>query len=242
MGDMIAQAKIDLAAALRMAAFHGLNEGVCNHFSYALPEMEDRFLLSPHGIHWSQIRASDILLIDGEGRTLEGSGEAELTAFVIHGRIHANNPRAHCVLHTHMPYATALACTEDCKIEPVHQASLRFYNDFAYDPDFNGLAEDQEEGDRIAGALGDKKVLFLANHGVVVIGESIPRAFDDLYYLERACMFQVLAMSTGRPLKKVGDNTAAKTRAEYDAGGSYPEQHFNGMKRLLDAQDPSYAQ
>jgi len=240
MKEVIQQAKVDLAAALRLAARFGLNEGVCNHFSYAIPGAADRFLLNPHGIHWSLIRASDILLIDGEGRTLEGAGEAELTAFTIHGRIHSMHPGAHCVMHTHMPYATALTCIEEGWLEPVHQSSLRFYNDVSYDPDYNGLAEDPAEGDRIAGCLAGRKVLFLANHGVIVVGESIARAFDDLYYLERACQVQVLAMSTGRPLKLVGDNTAAKTRAEYDAGGNYPEAHFNGLKRLLDVEAPDY--
>jgi ribulose-5-phosphate 4-epimerase/fuculose-1-phosphate aldolase len=241
MKDVIQQAKVDLAAALRLAARFGLNEGVCNHFSYAIPGVENRFLLNPHGIYWSQIRASDILVIDGEGRTIEGAGEAELTAFTIHGRIHANHPSAHCVMHTHMPYATALACIEDGKLEPIHQSSLRFYNDVSYDPDYNGLAEDQAEGDRIAACLDGRKVLFLSNHGVIVVGETIAQAFDDLYYLERACQVQVLAMSTGRPLKRVGDNTAAKTRSEYDVGGSYPEAHFSGLKRLLDSESPGYA-
>jgi ribulose-5-phosphate 4-epimerase/fuculose-1-phosphate aldolase len=236
--DTIDAAKRDLAASLRLAAHYGLNEGVCNHFSYAVPGLEDRFLLNPHGIHWSRIRASDILLIDGAGRTIEGEGEAELTAFTIHGRIHANNARARCVLHTHMPYATTLACLEDGKLEPIHQNALRFHDDVAYDPDYNGLAEDAEEGDRIAAALGDRKVLFMANHGVVVVGETIAQAFDDLYYLERACQVQVLALSTGRPLKRVGDNRAAETRAEYDRGGAYYDAHFNAMKRLL---DPDYA-
>lgn len=239
--DVIGKAKIDLAAALRLSARFGFNEGVCNHFSLAVPGAEDRYLLNPHGIHWSMIAASDILLIDGQGRTLEGSSQAELTAFTIHGRVHARHPRATCVLHTHMPYATALTCLEDGRLEPVNQNSLRFYGDVAYDPDYNGLAEDVAEGDRIAEALGDKRVLFLGNHGVLVVGPSIAQAFDDLYYLEQACRVQVLAMSTGRPLKRVTDNVAASTKAEMDGGGTYAEAHFTALKRLLDAEDPGYA-
>jgi len=230
---MIAQAKEDLAASLRMAAYYGLNEGVCNHFSYALPGMEDRFLLNPHGLHWSRIKASDILLIDGDGRTIEGEREAEVTAFIIHGRIHANHPDARCVMHTHMPYATALANLEDPELLPLSQQSLRFWGEVAYDRDYNGLAEDQAEGDRIARALGNKKVLFMANHGVTVVGETIPEAFDSLYYLEQSARLQVLAYSTGRPLKLVGDNLAGKTKAEYDRGGAYYRQHFDAMKQLI---------
>lgn len=239
--DAIRQAKIDLAAALRLSARFGFNEGVCNHFSLAVPGLEDRYLLNPHGIHWSMIGASDILLVDGQGRTLEGQSQAELTAFTIHGRVHARHRRATCVLHTHMPYATALTCLEDGRLEPVNQNSLRFYGDVAYDPDYNGLAEDAAEGDRIAEALGEKRVLFLGNHGVLVVGPSIAQAFDDLYYLEQACRVQVLAMSTGRPLKRVTDNVAASTKAEMDGGGTYAQAHFDALKRLLDAEDPGYA-
>lgn len=235
------QAKEDLAAALRLAARFGFNEGVCNHFSFAVPGMSERYLLNPHGLHWSQMRAGDILLVDGEGRTLEGETEAELTAFTIHGRVHARHPGARCVLHTHMPYATALACVEGGELAPVHQNSLRFYGDVAYDWDYSGLAEDPAEGDRIAEALGDKRVLFMGNHGVLVIGETIARAFDDLYYLEQACRVQVLAMSTGRPLKRVTNNVAASTKAEFEAGGTYAESHFAALKRVLDAEDPGYA-
>jgi len=233
MEAIITQAKQDLAAALRMAAWYGLNEGVCNHFSYALPGMDDRFLLNPHGIHWSRVKASDILLLDSEGRTIEGKTQAELTAFTIHGRIHANNPRARCVMHTHMPYTTALVMLQDPTLLPLSQQSLRFWGEVAYDTQYNGLAEDREEGDRIARALGDKKVLFMANHGVTVVGENIAETFDALYYLEQAARLQVLACSTGRPLKLVGDNVAAKTKGEYERGGAHYLPHFEGMKALI---------
>lgn len=234
------EAKIDLAAALRLAAYFGFNEGVCNHFSVAVPGEDDRFLLNPHGIHWSMIRASDILTVNAAGDLIEGPGPAELTAFTIHSRVHASNPAARAVLHTHMPYATALTCVEGAELAPVHQNSLRFYGDVAYDRGYNGLAEDAAEGDRIAACLGHKRVLFMGNHGVLVVGESIARAFDDLYYLEQACRVQVLAMSTGCPLNPVGDDVARKTYGEYQQGGAYPEAHFDALKRLLDRKDGSY--
>lgn len=238
----IHQAKVDLAAALRLAARFGFNEGVCNHFSFAVPGMSERYLLNPHGLHWSQMTPADMLLVDGEGRTVEGDSEAELTAFVIHGAVHRANPRANAVLHTHMPYATALCCLEESELEPISQNAMRFYNDVAYDWDYNGLAEDPAEGDRIASCLGDKKVLFLGNHGVIVIGETVAKAFDDLYYLERACQLQVLALSTGKPLRRIGDNVAGKAKADIDGGngGGYADKHFEGLKRLLDAESPGW--
>ena len=235
------QIRVDLAAAFRLAAYFDLHEGIDNHFTVALDERGERYLLNPFGLHWSELKASDLIEVDAEGRVLAGEGEAEESAVCIHGPIHRRHPQGRCVLHTHMPYATALTCLEQGRLEPVHQNALRFYGDVAYDPEYNGLAEDAAEGDRIAGALGDKRVLFLGNHGVLVVGPSIAQAFDDLYYLEQACRVQVLAMSTGRPLKRITDNVAANTKAEFDAGGSYAEPHFAALKRLLDAEDPGYA-
>ncbi len=241
MGEEIRQARVDLAAALRLAVRFGLQEGICNHFSYAVPGQDDRFLLSPYGTHWSQLGARDLLLVDGAGRVLEGGGEAETAAFCIHAPIHQRHPRARAVLHCHMPYATALTSIEDGRLEPVTQNALRFHGDVAYDDDYNGVAEDPAEGARMAEALGDKRVLFLANHGVIVVGETMAQAFDDLYYLERACEVQVLAMSTGRPLKRVGDNLAGSFSAAWHAkDGRYGKAHFAALKRVLDAEEPGY--
>ncbi len=240
MDDSLRQARIDLAAALRLAARFALNEGICNHFSYAPPERPGCFLVNPFGLHWSQMTASDLLLVDNDGKVLEGERELETTAFCIHSRIHMRHPRAACVLHTHMPYATTLTSLEDTPLEPISQNALRYYNDVAYDQSYNGLAGDVEEGDRMAAAMGGKRVLFLANHGVVVVGDNIPKAFEDLYYLERACQLQVLAHSTGRPLKRVTDNIAATTFTKPEAAQHYAEAHFEALKRLLDAEDASY--
>ncbi len=242
MSEEIRQARVDLAAALRLAVRCGFHEGICNHFSYAVPGRDDRFLLNPYGTHWSQVTASGLQLIDRDGTVLEGDGEPETSAFCIHAPIHLRQPRARAVLHTHMPYATALTSIEDGRLEPVTQNALRFYGDVAYDDDYNGFAADTAEGARMAGVLGDKRVLFLAHHGVIVIGETMAEAFDDLYYLERACEVQVLAMSTGRPLKRIGDNMAGSVFSSSNGKkGSYAKSHFAALKRVLDAEEPSYA-
>src|SRR3954470_1443407 len=156
-------ARVDLAAAFRLAVRLDLHEGVCNHFSLMLPGRE-RFLLNRYGLHWSEVTASNLLALDGAGRVLEGEGEFEKTAFYIHSRIHLTNARAACVLHTHMPYASALTLLEDGRLEMVEQNALRFYDDIAYDDTYNGLVVDRGEGDRLAQALGTKRVMFLANH------------------------------------------------------------------------------
>lgn len=239
--DPIKQARVDLAAALRMAARLGLHEGVCNHFSVRAPGTHDRFLVNPFGLHWSEISASRLLLVDGGGAVLEGSGTVEKTALHIHTGIHRRHPRAACVLHTHQPYATALTLLQDGRLEPASQNALRFYGDVAYDDAYNGLALDESEGARIADALGDKRVLLLASHGVIVVGPSIARAFDDLYYLERACEAQVLAQSTGLPLRRVPDEVARATRQEFMSSDRYALAHFDAVKRILDRDEPGFA-
>lgn len=223
-------ARQDLAAALQLAARFGFNEGICNHFSLQLED--GRLLLNPHGIHWSQISAADMLSIQADDRDVQ----AEISALYIHGAIHRQHSHARCVLHTHMPWATSLTCLKDGRLLFVHQNSLRFFDDVAYDDVYNGLAETRAEGERIASGMADKRVLFLANHGVVVTGATVSEAFDRLYYLERACEIQVKAMSTGQSLNEIGANLARKTRAEFDAGASYAEQHFSALKQLLNPQ------
>src|SRR5437868_10634317 len=168
-------ARVDLAAAFRLAVRMEFHEGVCNHFSLMLPD--GRFLLNRYGLHWSEVTASNLLALDAHGKILEGEGSFEKTAFYIHSRIHLAHPRAACVLHTHMPYATSLTLLEGGRLEMAEQNALRFHGDIAYDDIYNGLVVDNAEGDRLAAALGDKRVLFLASHGVIVAGESVAEAF-----------------------------------------------------------------
>lgn len=239
--DPVGQLRIDLAAALRSAARLGLHEGVCNHFSVAVPGQEDRFLINPQGLHWSEVTAGDIVLSDGAGNVIDGRHKVEATAFFIHARLHRGNPRARCVLHTHMPYATALTSLEDGRLEMASQNALRFHGRLAYDPDYNGLALDEAEGDRMCGRMGGADILFLANHGIIVIGPSLALAFDDLYYLERAAMVQVLAQSTGQRLRMVAPEVVARTAAQIAADTTQAELHFAALKRQLDRDSPGWS-
>lgn len=235
------QARVDLAAAFRLAVRMDLHEGVCNHFTVMLPQGK-RFLLNAYGLHWSEVTASNLLVLDTAGNVLEGQGEAEKTAFYIHSRIHLANPRAACVLHTHMPYATALTLTVPGRLEMVEQNALRFADDIAYDDEYNGLVVDDAEGDRIARVLGDKRVLFLANHGVIVAGRTVAEAFDALYYLERACRVQVLARATGLPLRPVRPEVVRDThRLILEDTPKYAGAHFDALKRILDREQADYA-
>lgn len=243
--DTLAVARRELAAAFRWAARMGFNEGACNHFSLKVPGHEDRYLINPHGRHFSEIQASDLAMLDADGKMVEGRYPIEPTAFYIHSRIHHANADAKCVLHTHMPYATALTMLDGARLEPCLQTCLRFYGRIAYDDEhggYGGLVLDEDEGDRLAQALGDKRVLMLANHGVIVTAPSVAEAFNDLYYLERAAQAQVIAMSTGQKLKLVGDNVATRTRDQFVKDSElYARLHFSALCRILDREAPDYA-
>ena len=234
-------ARVDLAAAFRLAVRLDLHEGVCNHFSVMLAD-GGTFLLNRYGLHWNEVSASNLLALDAAGRVLGGEGDYEKTAFWIHSRIHLASPHAGCVLHTHMPYATALTLLQDGRLEMVEQNALRFHNDIAYDDTYNGLVIDQAEGDRLADVLGAKRVLFLANHGVIVVGPSVAEAFDSLYYLERACRLQVLARMMGGKRRPVRPEVVERTcRLMRTDAPQYAGAHFSALKRILDREEPAYS-
>jgi len=235
------QGRIDLAAALRWAARLGLNEGVCNHFSLEIAQ--DRYLINPQGMHWSEVTAGDILLINGKGNVLEGRHPLEPTAFFIHSHIHRANPQAKCILHTHMPYATALTLVAGGRVEWCNQNALRFWNRIAYDDTYNGVALDDAEGQRIASQLNGKDVMFMASHGVTVVGASVAWTFDDLYYLERACMHQVLAVqgAGGKPLRRIPDEMAARVAAQIAGERQQSDLFFDSIKRMLDRDEPGWS-
>lgn len=239
--DAVRTAREDLAACFRLAALHGLEEGVCNHFSAMIPGSDDAFLVNPLGYAFSEITASSLLLCDLHGRVLEGSGTPEATAFHIHAQLHMRLPRAKVVFHTHMPYATALAMVEGPPLLWAGQTALRFHGRVAVDENYNGLALDATEGERIALTAGDADIVFLKNHGVVVLADTIAEAWDDLYYLERASQAQVLAASTGRPLKIVPDEIACLVASQEATGRADSARlHLASARRRLERSDSSF--
>lgn len=232
--------RVDLAASLRWAARLGLNEGVCNHFS--LEVNDERYLINPQGLHWSEVRASDILLIDSAGNVLEGPHTLEPTAFFIHRWIHQLNPHARCVMHTHMPHATALTLVHGGELAWCNQSVLRYWDRVAYDNHYGGLALDDDEGRRIGSMLNGKDVMFMASHGVTVVGPNIAWTFDDLYYLERACMHQILAQqaAAGKPLRHIPPAVCEMVAAQIAGERAQSDLHFASIKRMLDAQEPGW--
>ena len=234
--------RVDLAAAFRLAALHGWHESVANHFSVAASEDGRRFLMNPRWRHFSRIKASELLLLDADDdSTMQRPDAPDPSAWNIHGAIHASAPHARCVLHVHSPYATALACLTDPVMLPVDQNTARFFNRVAIDRQYGGIADNAAEGQRLAAALGQRRVLLMARHGVLVAGATVAEAYDERYYFERAAQTLILAYSTGRPLNVLSDAMAERTARDWETYPNYAAAHFTEMRAVLDGQGADYA-
>ena len=237
--DAIAQAKTQLAAAHRLAVLHELEEGIDNHFTVTVPGQDDRYLILPFGLHWSEARASAMIVFDESGTTLEGEGVVELSAQCIHAPIHRICD-VRVVLHTHQPWALALNMLKDNRLLPANQTAAFFHGHIAYDDDYSGTADSLEEGERLAGVI-----LFMKNHGVIVTGDNIGQAYKRLYKLERVCRTQVLALSTGRPIEVLSDDVVTRVQApsgnERHSRAERERLYFEAMMRVLDRELPGYA-
>ncbi len=240
------QARVDLAAAHRLSVMHGFNEGIANHLTLVVPGHDDRYYQIPFGMHWSEVKASSFMEVGvDDGEVKRGDGDVERSAYCIHAPIHNALPHAKAVFHTHMPYASALARLEDPRILPIGHTELGIMMVTGYDFTYTGPAIDPAEGERLAGVIGENKVLMMANHGVATVGASVAEAYDLLYYTERVAQVQLLAMSSGRQLKFLPQDVIDATFAEYRSfetyGGRQPcEWHFDALKRQLDKREPDY--
>jgi ribulose-5-phosphate 4-epimerase/fuculose-1-phosphate aldolase len=242
------QARIDLAAAHRLAFMQGFSEGIFNHLTLSVPGRADRYYQIPFGMHWSEVTASSLMEVGiDDGEVKRGDGEVERSCYCIHAPMHKMLPQAKAVFHTHMPFASALTRLADPRIKEIGQTEVMLMGRIAYDDQYTGPAFDPQEGERLAKVLGDKTILFMANHGIATVGETIADAYDRLYYLERAAQVQVYAMWTGQPLKELPAAVVEKTKGEIGRGARFyqgptpAQRHFDALKRLLDKQDPGYA-
>ena len=242
--DPHTQAKIHLAAAHRLAVYHELEQGIDNHFTVTVPGSEDRYLILPFGLHWSEARASDMIVWDESGKTLEGQGEVELSAQCIHAPIHRITG-ARVVLHTHQTWAVALNMLKNNRLVPASQTASYFHNRICYDDNYAGNADTLEEGERLAKLIGDKQIMFMQNHGVLVVGDTVAQAYRRIHMLERVCRAQVLAMSTGQPLEIIPDNIVAKIQRpmghDRHSQAERERLYFEAMMRVLDRVNPGYA-
>ncbi len=235
------QDRVDLACAFRWAARLGLHEAIANHFSVAVSADGREFLINPYGTHFSQIKASDLLLVDADDpHTLERPDAPDITAWALHSALHRNQPHARCILHTHSKYATALACLADSRLPPIEQNSMRFFERVALDEGFDGMGLG-DEAERVSRLLDGKPVLLMGNHGLLVAAPTIAQAFDDLYYFERACETYITALSTGRPLRIASDEVARKTAGQWLDYPDFADKHFAALKQILDQDEPDYS-
>lgn len=233
--------RIDLAAAFRLTVLFDWHESVGNHFSAAVSANGTRFLMNPRWHHFGEMRASDLILLDADDASVMSRPNApDPSGWTIHGAVHRQCPDARVLLHCHPPYATALASLYNPEMLPIDQNTARFFGKLGVDLDFDGIANDAEEGERLASAFQNKCALLMGNHGVSVTGPTVAEAFEELYFLERAAKTLVLAYSTGRSLSIMSDDLAQKTA---DGWLPYRDQafaHFDYLKRQLDKTDPSY--
>jgi ribulose-5-phosphate 4-epimerase/fuculose-1-phosphate aldolase len=242
--DPVRQAKVHLAAAHRLATLHELDEGIDNHFTVTVPGTDDRYLILPFGRHWSEARASDMIVFEESGRTLEGEGVVELSAQCIHAPVH-RLCGARVVMHTHQTWALALNMLKDNRLLPANQTAAFFHGHVAYDDVYPGTADFPEEGERLAKLIGDKCVLFMKNHGVLVTGNTVAQAYRRLYMLERVCRTQVLAMSAGKPIQLLSEEIVAQVQAP-PVNDRHPRAErerlfLEAMMRVLDRELPGYA-
>jgi ribulose-5-phosphate 4-epimerase/fuculose-1-phosphate aldolase len=241
------QARVDLAAAHRLAFIHGFSEGIFNHLTFVVPGRSDRYYQIPFGMHWSEVTASSFMEVGiDDGKVQRGAGDVERSCYCIHAPIHKALRHAKAVFHTHMPFGSALTRLEDPRIKEIGQTEVGMLGQIAYDDEYTGPAFDLQEGDRLAKVIGDKTILFMANHGITTVGNTVADAYDRLYYIERAAQVQIYAMWTGQRLKQLPETVVEKTKREIGGSRFYEgptpaQRHFDALKRMLDRKDPDYA-
>jgi len=237
MKDSELKSRQDLAAAYRLADHFGFSEGIDNHLTLSLPEEDDKYLLIPYGLHWSEVKASSLLVVDGEGKKISGKGYAEPSAFLIHGEVHAASSKNKCVMHTHMESALAITMQDKGRLLMADQNACRFYSNINYLDEYEGLVLNKQAANPIGKAMIEADILFLANHGVIVTGNTVFEAWESLYYLEKACRAQILSMSMGNKLKIINGQIAKKVsdqikeESKSDSANAY--RHFEALKRIL---------
>ena len=240
-GDDLWQLRVDLAAAFRLTVEFGWHESVGNHFSAAVSADGKRFLMNPKWKHFGSIRASDLLLLDADDPdVMARPGAPDASAWTIHGTIHRERPSVRVMLHCHPPYSTALATLKDPSMKPIDNNTARFFGALGVDLAFDGIADEAEEGLRLANALGSHKTLMMGNHGVTCTADTVAEAFEDLYFFERAAKTLILAYSTGQKLNILSDEVAQKTAEGWHDYKGMAFEHFEYLKSKLDRTDPSY--
>lgn len=233
-------ARIQLAAAYRLAAHFGMDDLVYTHFSARVPDGGGDFLLNPYGLLFEEITASSLIRVTPGGEVV-GRTEHDVNLFGhrIHAPFYRARPEVGAVLHTHTPAGIAVSAMA-CGLLPLSQWSLHFHGAVGYHA-YEGNAFAPEEQARLLAAMGDHRAVFLRNHGLLVVGESVPEAFSRLYYLEQSCRAQVAALAGGTPLVQVPDEVAAAMSEQYAKRGlPFSRREWPALLRRLDRVAPGY--
>lgn len=237
------QERVELTAAFRWTERLDMHEAVANHFSLAVNEDGTQFLMNPNQVHFSRVKASDLLLLDAnDPETLNLPGAPDPTAWGLHGAIHRHCPQHRCVMHVHSIHATVLACLADSTLPPIDQNTASFFNRYVVDDGFGGLAF-EEEGERCAQQLQDPKktVMIMGNHGILVMGKTVAETFNRMYYFERAAETYIRALQTGQPLRVLSDEIAEKTAQEIEDYPGQADRHLAELMAILDEEGSNYA-
>ena len=233
--------RVDLAATYRLVALHGWDDMIFTHISARVPGPEHHFLINPYGMMFEEITASSLVKIDVDGNKVgESPFPVNPAGFTIHSAIHMNRDDAHCVIHLHTTDGVAVSAQADGLL-PLDQHAMMIAGDVAYH-DYEGIALDLDERDRLVHDIGKKHVMMLRNHGTLALGKSCADAFLRIYYLERACAMQVRALSGGAkpnwPNQGVPEKTSAQGQGAFD--GMMGALAWPALRRKLDRVDESY--
>jgi ribulose-5-phosphate 4-epimerase/fuculose-1-phosphate aldolase len=233
-------ARIELAACYRLIAHFRMTDLVYTHISARIPGTE-HFLLNPYGFLFEEVSASNLVRIDVDGRIVEDTPhQVNPAGFTIHSAIHRARPDVQCVLHTHTRAGIAVSAMREGLL-PLSQIALQFYGERLAYHDYEGIALELDERERLARDLGRRKAMILRNHGLLTAGESVPEAFSLMFYLERACEIQVAALSTGRELTHPPHEVCEKTARQYETDDEPAGlREWRALLRQLDRTDPSY--
>jgi len=237
--DAERKARVELAAAYRIFDMMGWSLLIFNHITLRVEGAEPRFLINPFGLHYSEITASSLLLVDLEGNVLrESPWPMNRAGFVIHSALHEAQPNAHCVMHTHTTTGLAVACLKD-GLSPHNFYGAMLQGQVAYH-DFEGISVELGERERLVRNIGDKRAVILRNHGLLAWGPSVAQAFLTLWTLQQACDAQIAAASAGA-INPISPEAIARSVRESGQGEKRTcDDVFAALKRKLDSIDPSY--
>jgi len=237
------QARVDLAALYRLVALYGWDDLIYTHISARLPGPENHFLINQYGVLFHEMRASDLVKIDYDGSIVGDENQSRrvnAAGFCIHSAIHMTRHDLVCVVHTHTAAGMAVA-SQKHGLLPISQHALKFYGHLAYHG-YEGIALDLDERERLVSDLGEHRAMILQNHGLLVAGRTIPEAFNNIYYLERACQAQVAALAGGTELVTPPEAVRQHTAEQFNNVGTL--EHYDMMwescLRLVEHDRPDY--